>query len=104
MTQVMLYASLAVIAAVVLVLVVYLFGIIYALWSAGSNLQKLAGGLIAIRDNTDPLGEHMQAINGGLSALLVGLLGVNNNLSAIVKVAQRASSPALRGTVFRSAD
>ncbi len=88
MTQVMLYASLAVTAAVVLVLVVYLLGIIYALWSTGSNLQKLAGGLIAVRDNTDPLGEHMQAINGGLSALLSGLLAVNNNLADIVKVAQ----------------
>ena len=88
MTQLMLYASLAVTAAVVLVLVVYLLGIIYALWSTASNLKKLAGGLIAVRDNTDPLGEHMQAINGGLSALLVGLLGVNNNLAAIVKVAQ----------------
>ena len=88
MTQLMLYVSLAVTAAVVLVLVLYLLGIIYALWSAGSNLQKLAGGLIAVRDNTDPLGEHMQAINGGLSALLVELLAVNNNLAAIVKVAQ----------------
>ena len=88
MTQVMLYASLAVTAAVVLVLVVYLLGITYALWSTGSNLQKLAGGLIAVRDNTDPLGEHIQAINGGLSALLSGLLAVNNNLADIVKVAQ----------------
>ena len=74
MTQLMLYASLVVIAAVVLVLVVYLLGIIYALWSTASNLQKLAGGLVAIRDNTDPLDEHMQAINGGLSALLGELL------------------------------
>ena len=88
MTQLMLYASLAVTAAVVLVLVAYLVGIIYALWSTASSLNKLAGGLIAVRDNTDPLGEHMQAINGGLSALLVGLLAVNNNLAAIVKVAQ----------------
>jgi len=92
MTQLMLYASLIVTAAVVLVLVVYLLGIIYALWSAGSNLQKLAGGLIAIRDNTDPLGEHMQAVNGGLSSLLVELLAVNNNLAAIVKVAQGEKS------------
>jgi len=75
-----------------LVLVVYLLGIIYALWSAGSDLQKLAGGLIAIRDNTDPLGEHMQAVNGGLSSLLVELLAVNNNLAAIVKVAQGEKS------------
>ena len=88
MTQLMLNISLAVTGAVVLVLVVYLIAIIYALWSAGTNLQKLAGGLIAIRDNTDPLGEHMQSINGGLSALLSKLLAVNDNLAAIIKVAQ----------------
>ena len=88
MTQFLLYASLAVTAAVVLVLVVYLLGIIYALWGAAANLEKLAGGLVAVRDNTNPLPEHMQAINGALSTLLVGLLSVNNNLAAIVKVAQ----------------
>ena len=88
MTQLLLYLSLAVTTAVVLVLVVYLLGIIYALWGAAANLEKLAGGLIAVRDNTEPLAEHMKAINGGLSALLRGLLDVNNNLADIVKVAQ----------------
>lgn len=88
MTQLLLYLSLAVTAAVVLVLVVYLLAIIYALWGAVTNLRNLAGGLIAIRDNTNPLPEHMQTINGALSTLLVGLLAVNNNLAAIVKVAQ----------------
>lgn len=88
MTQLLLYLSLAVTAAVVLVLVVYLVGIIFALWSAKNSLAKLAGGLIAIRDHTAPLGDHMKSINGGLSALLDGLLAVNGNLAAIVKVAQ----------------
>ena len=88
MTELLLYLSLAVTTAVVLVLVVYLLAIIYALWGAGTNLKNLAGGLIAVRDNTDPLAEHMTTINGGLSALLRGLLDVNNNLADIVKVAQ----------------
>ncbi len=88
MTQLLLYLTLGVTAAVVLVLVVYLLGIIFALWGAKNSLNKLAGGLIAIRDNTDPLGDHMKAINGGLSTLLKGLLEVNGNLAAIVKVAQ----------------
>ena len=88
MTQLLLYLSLAVTAAVVLVLVVYLIGIIFALWSAKNSLAKLAGGLIAVRDHTQPLGEHMKSINGGLSALLAGLLAVNGDLAAIVKVAQ----------------
>ena len=88
MTVLLLYLTLGVTAAVVLVLVVYLVGIIIALWGAKNFLAQLAGGLIAVRDNTQPLGEHVQAINGGLSTLLKGLLAVNADLAAIVRVAQ----------------
>ncbi len=88
MTALLLYLTLGVTAAVVLVLVVYLVGIIIALWGAKNFLAQLAGGLIAVRDNTQPLGEHVQAINGGLSTLLKGLLAVNADLAAIVRVAQ----------------
>ena len=88
MTALLLYLTLGVTAAVVLVLVIYLVGIIIALWGAKNSLAKLAGGLIAIRDNTQPLGEHVQAINGGLSTLLKGLLAVNGDLAGIVRVAQ----------------
>ena len=88
MTSLLLYLTLGVTAAVVLVLVVYLIGIIVALWRAKDSLTKLAGGLVAIRNNTQPLGQHMQGINGGLSALLKGLLAVNGDLAAIVRVAQ----------------
>ena len=88
MTTLLLYLTLGVTAAIVLVLVVYLIGIIIALWGAKNNLAKLAGGLVAVRDNTQPLGRHIEAINGGLSTLLKGLLAVNSDLAAIVKVAQ----------------
>ena len=88
MTQLLLVLSLVVILAVVLVVVGYLLAIIWALWSAGTNLEKLAGGLIAIRDNTSPLARDIPTINGALSTLLTGLLDVNGNLAAIVKVAQ----------------
>ena len=88
MTAFLLYLTLAVTAAVVLVLVAYLLGIIVALWGAKRSLAQLAGGLMAVRDNTQPLGEHVRAINGGLTALLTGLLAVNGDLAAIVKVAQ----------------
>jgi len=88
MTTLLLYLTLAVTAAVVLVLVVYLIGIIIALWGAKNSLAKLAGGLVAVRDNTQPLGGHIQGINGGLSTLLIGLLAVNGDLAAIVRVAQ----------------
>ena len=88
MTALLLYLSLAVTAAVVLVLVGYLIGIIIALAQARSSLAKLAGGLIAVRDHTQPLGQHMQEINGGLSALRDRLMAVNADLAAIVNVAQ----------------
>ena len=89
MTNILLMLTLAVIAAVVLVLVVYLLGVIIALWKTITNLSNLAGGLIAIRDQTDPLPEHLSAVNGGLVELLNRLLAVNGNLAAIVSVAKR---------------
>ena len=88
MTALLLNLTLVVILAVVLVLVAYLLGIIVALWGAKRSLARLAGGLVAIRDHTAPLGEKVGAINGGLSALLQGLLGVNGDLAAVVRVAQ----------------
>ena len=88
MSSMLLPLTLIVIFAVVLVLVVYLVGIIIALWGAKRSLAKLAGGLVAIRDHTAPLGEKVGAINGGLATLLQGLLGVNGDLAAIVRVAQ----------------
>lgn len=91
MTNLLVVLSLGVILAIVLVLVGYLLAIIYALWEAGTNLQKLAGGLVAIRDNTKPLPEDIPAINGALVALLERLLKVNGNLAAIVDVAKGKS-------------
>ena len=88
MTQFLLVLTLVVILAIVVVLVGYLLGIIVALWGAKNSLAKLAGGLVAVRDNTQPLGAHVQGINGGLSTLLNGLLAVNGDLAAIVRVAQ----------------
>ncbi len=88
MTALLLNVTLIVILAVVLVLVAYLLGIIVALWGAKRSLAKLAGGLVAIRDHTAPLGDKLGAINGGLTTLLQGLLGVNGDLAAIVRVAQ----------------
>jgi hypothetical protein len=90
MSAFLLTATLVVVLAVVLVLVVYLLGIIVALAGAKRSLAQLAGGLIAIRDHTAPLGAKVGQVNGGLSELLAGLLAVNGDLAAIVGVAQRA--------------
>lgn len=88
MTSFLLTATLVVVLAVVLVLVAYLVGIIVALAGAKRSLAQLAGGLVAIRDHTAPLGSKVGAINGGLTTLLQGLLAVNGDLAAIVRVAQ----------------
>jgi len=88
MTELLVVLSLVVTLAIVLVLVGYLLAIIYVLWTAGTTLEKLAGGLVAVRDNTQPLPEDIPIINGALTSLLEGLLKVNGNLAAIVKVAQ----------------
>ena len=88
MTQLLLVISLLVITAVVLVVVAYLIAIIIALLGAYDIFSQLADGLVAIKDNTNPLGVHVKKINGGLSTLLKGLLSVNDNLAAIVKVAE----------------
>lgn len=87
MTQLLLVITLIITTAVVLVVVGYLVAIIIALLGAISHLSKLAGGLGAIKENTSPLGEYVQVINGGLADLLKKLLNVNGNLAAIVKVA-----------------
>ena len=88
MTSLLVTLSLGVTLAIVLVLVGYLLAIIAALWSAGTTLNKLAGGLVAVRDNTNPLPVDIPVINGALTELLTRLLDVNGNLVAIVGVAQ----------------
>ena len=88
MTSLLVTLSLGVTLAIVLVLVGYLLAIIVTLWRAGTTLNKLAGGLVAVRDNTKPLPEDIPVINGALTELLTRLLDVNSNLAAIVGVAQ----------------
>ena len=88
MTALLLNLTLIVTLVVVLVLVAYLVGIIIALRGAKRSLAALAGGLVAVRDHTAPLGEKVGAVNAGLSTLLQGLLAVNGNLAAVVRVAQ----------------
>ncbi len=92
MTQFLLVLTLAITLVVVIVLVAYLTGIIIALWKTKNDLAKLADGLVAIRDNTQPLPAHIKTINGGLSALLYDLLKVNQNLGTIVAVAVKLVS------------
>jgi hypothetical protein len=87
MTALLTTVSLLLVVAIVLIVAWHLIGIYLALKRAADHLQQLAGGLIKVRDDTSGLNDKVNTINGGLGALVPPLLGANNNLAAIVKVA-----------------
>ena len=87
-----------VIYAVVLVLVlaVSLSTILYYLWSIGTTLGKISGGLQVVRDQTAPLPGHLEAINGALDQVASGLAGALDDLSpGRVPAAAGGACPAL---------
>lgn len=78
-----------VLSLVILLLVAWhLIGIFVALKRGADHLEKLAGGLVKVRDDTAPLNAKVDTINAGLAQLLPPLLGANSNLAAIVKIAK----------------
>ncbi len=86
--------TLVVVAAVVAVLATYLILIAVALLRANGNLEKLVGGLTAIRDNTAPLKENLGTINGAAVALRDGLVRVDAHLQGIARHLPGAAPPA----------
>ncbi len=81
--------SIVVVSVIVLVVAYHLIGIFIALKRGADHLQVLVSGLRQIREDTAPLNAKVETVNGGLAALLEPLLGANDNLAAIVKVAAR---------------
>ncbi len=79
--------TVVVVAAIVLVLVGFLLGIILALYRGQRSLARLVAGLQAVDGHTAPLAPGLGAINQGLTALLGALLGADANLKAILDVA-----------------
>jgi hypothetical protein len=67
----------------VVVLAVSLIAIFYYLWSIGTTLEKIGGGLAVVRQQTAPLGGHIQAINGALSTVGAGLGGALDDLAEV---------------------
>jgi hypothetical protein len=92
MQTVLTWATLIVVAVIVLVLAAALIAILVSLRRADRNLAQLVGGLEAIRDNTAPLAEDLTTINGAAVALRDGLLAVDGNLVGIIR-AVRGSTP-----------
>ena len=80
------YVTLAVVLVVVVALVAYLLLIIRALRGANENLSQLAGGLSQIVEDTEPLPQKMERINGALGQLLKGLLAANEHLAAVARL------------------
>ena len=87
MTEFLAVASLVLVLAIVLIVAYHLVGIYVALKRGADHLEKLAGGLIKIRDDTLDLNRKIETINSGLSDLVAPLMGANDNLVKIVKVA-----------------
>jgi hypothetical protein len=84
--MILLYLTLIVVAAIVLVLVVYLTAIAYYLWRTNRHLAALVAGLQATRDNVAGLPEHLPAINGGLSTVRDHLVATDRNLAAVERL------------------
>lgn len=90
MLNILVIWTLGLVAAIVLVLAIYLSAIAYFLYRAGgsngSHLAKLVGGLKAVRDNVAPLDGHLTALGGGLTALRTELLAVDSSLADATEI------------------
>lgn len=68
--------------ALVAVVAATLITVGLALWSAGTNLGRIAEGLKVVEQQTAPLGGYVTALNDGLSTVSTGLGSVAGHLSA----------------------
>jgi len=67
--------------ALVVVVAVSLIIVGRALWSVGTTLGKIAGGLKVVERQTAPLAGYVDALNEGLGAVSEGLASVAGHLS-----------------------
>lgn len=70
-------------AILILAVAAGLIAIIYFLGGASHNLAKIGAGLAAVRDNVEPLGPALTAINGGLVTVLGDLRAVDRDLAEV---------------------
>ncbi|HEV2109118.1 MAG TPA: hypothetical protein VGR16_12715 [Thermomicrobiales bacterium] len=75
--------TLGLVAVIVVVLAGYLVLIALSLLRANRNLDKLAGGLEAVRDNTASLGSDISAINAAAATLNDGLSRIGSHLKGV---------------------
>lgn len=84
------WATLGVVAAIVLVLVVYLVAIAAALNKARKNVAALADGLEAVAGHTEPLAEKIGTIDQALEGSRMGFEAVDRHLDRAGEAFEKA--------------
>ena len=80
MNAILITSTLLIISAIVLVVAFHLIGIFWYLKKTGDNLENLAGGLIQISANTNPLESDIDDLNEGLNVLISNFITTLKNL------------------------
>ena len=80
MNTILIRSTLLIIFAIVLVVAFHLIGIFWYLKKTGDNLENLAGGLIQISANTNPLESNIDDLNEGLNVLISNFITTLKNL------------------------
>jgi uncharacterized protein YoxC len=73
--------TVAFVLVLVVVVAVSLIIVGRTLWSVGTTLGKIAGGLKVVERQTAPLAGYVDALNEGLSTVKTGLTSVAGHLS-----------------------
>lgn len=73
--------TIAYVLVLVVVVAVSLIIVGRALWSLGTTLGQISGGLKVVEEQTAPLAGYIDALNGGLSTVSAGLTSVAGHLS-----------------------
>ncbi len=80
MNAILITSTLLIISAIVLLVAFHLIGIFWYLKKTGDNLENLAGGLIQISANTNPLESNIDDLNEGLNVLISNFITTLKNL------------------------
>ena len=80
MNAILITSTLLIISAIVLVVAFHLIGIFWYLKKTGDNLENLAGGLIQISANTNPLESNIDDLNDGLNVVISNFITTLKNL------------------------
>ena len=80
MNTILITSTLLIVSAIVLVVAFHLIGIFWYLKKTGDNLENLAGGLIQISANTNPLESNIDDLNEGLNVLISNFITTLKNL------------------------